>query len=170
MGRLDRTRTWLASAARQLPSGVRRRSRLAAFVVVAFASVAVVAVVGLSARSDGGAVAHAEDNPAQGLPAVTFFYAERGKPKSELILPGSIQALRETTIYARTNGYLKRWLVDIGDKVSAGQLLAEIETPELDQELQEAQARQGQIRVNLELARVTAERYKSLKDIDAASP
>jgi RND family efflux transporter MFP subunit len=103
------------------------------------------------------------------LPSVTFFYAERGKPKSDLTLPASIQALRETTIYARTNGYLKRWLADIGDRVGAGQLLAEIETPELDQELQEAQAKLGQIKVHVELSRVTAERYKSLP-VDAASP
>ena len=73
-------------------------------------------------------------------------------------------------LYARTNGYLKNWLVDIGDKVKAGQLLAEIETPELDQELQEAQAKLAQIKVNLELARVTAERYQGLRGDDAVSP
>lgn len=169
MGMIDRARTGIAIAAKQLASGIPRRSRQAALIGFGSACIAAALVAGLVSRSDAGSTAHAEGNPAPGLTTVTFFYAERGKPKSELILPASIQALRETTIYARTNGYLKRWLVDIGDKVTAGQLLAEIETPELDQELQEAQAKQGQIQVNLELARVTAERYKSLKDIDAAS-
>jgi RND family efflux transporter MFP subunit len=114
--------------------------------------------------------ANEEQAKTTGLQTVTFFYAQRGKPKSELLLPASIQALRETMIYARTNGYLKRWLVDIGDKVSAGQLLAEIETPELDQELQEAQAKSSQIRVNLEVARVTAERYRAVQSQEAVSP
>ena len=118
----------------------------------------------------GDGRAQAQSAAAEPLQNVTFFYAERGKPSSELTLPASIQALRETTIYARTNGYLKRWLVDIGDRVNAGQLLAEIETPELDQELQEAQAKLGQIKVHMELARVTAERYKSLMPLEAASP
>lgn len=130
------------------------------------------AFVALIAWPEGedGAAARAQDQSAQTLPSVTFFYAERGKPTTELILPASIQSLRETTIYARTNGYLKRWLVDIGDKVGTGQLLAEIETPELDQELQETQAKQHQIEVHLELARVTAERYKSLSQMEAVSP
>lgn len=61
-------------------------------------------------------------------------------------------------------------MVDIGDRVTAGQLLAEIETPELDQELQEAQARSGQIRVNMEVARVTADRYRSVQSQEAVSP
>lgn len=140
-----------------------------ACVIGAAASGLIALAAGLSSHGDAGA-ARAEGGAAEPLQSVTFFYAERTKAGGELVLPASIQALRETTLYARTNGYLKRWLVDIGDKVKAGQLLAEIETPELDQELQEAQARQGQIKVNLELARVTAERYKSLSQIEAASP
>lgn len=152
-----------------LVRGLRRtmRSRLAGSI---FALAAIVWLAGLLPERDGRDGAHAESKPDEGLASVTFFYAERGKPKAELVLPASIQALRDTTIYARTNGYLKRWLVDIGDKVNGGQLLAEIETPELDQELHEAQAKQGQIKVHLELARVTAERYKSLSQMEAVSP
>ncbi len=160
---------WRAAAAR-LPRGASRRSRLAACAIGVIASISIALPTLLSPRLQSAGVAHAEGKGAEVLPSVTFFYAERGKPKSELVLPASIQALRETTIYARTNGYLKRWLVDIGDKVKPGQLLAEIETPELDQELQEAQAKQVQIKVHLELARVTADRYKSLSQMEAVSP
>jgi RND family efflux transporter MFP subunit len=87
-----------------------------------------------------------------------------------LVLPASILAFQDTAIYARTNGYLKRWLVDIGDSVRTGQLLAEIEAPEVDRELQETQASLAQIRANLELARTTAERYKALIKDEAVSP
>lgn len=101
---------------------------------------------------------------------VSIVLAERGKAKRELVLPASILAFQETAIYARTNGYIKRWLVDIGDRVRSEQLLAEIEAPEVDQELQETQAALAQIRANLELARTTAERYKALIKDDAVSP
>ena len=112
----------------------------------------------------------AAQGDAVGLPLVTFIPAKRTKPDSELLLPASVVGLQETTIYARTNGYLKRWLVDIGDRVKAGQLLAEIETPETDQELQQANASLGQVQANLELARTTAERYRSLLKSEAVSP
>jgi RND family efflux transporter MFP subunit len=149
------------------PLGFRRGRWVAAAGALA---IVLAGALGVWSRVYPGADAHAQATSDASLPTVTFFYAERDKPKSELLLPASIQALRDTTIYARTNGYLKRWLVDIGDKVSAGQLLAEIETPELDQELQEAQAKLSQIRVHLEVARVTAERYQSLRGEDAVSP
>jgi multidrug efflux pump subunit AcrA (membrane-fusion protein) len=90
-----------------------------------------------------------------------------------MVLPGSIQAIEETPIYARANGYLRRRLVDIGDRVHAGQLLAEIETPELDQQFMQARASLPQARANLaqsratmELARITAERWDELERRD----
>jgi RND family efflux transporter MFP subunit len=104
------------------------------------------------------------------LPAALFVVAKRGKSKADLTLPASLLALQETTIHARTNGYLKRLLVDIGDRVKAGQLLAEIEAPEVDRELDQAQAALGQVKANLELARVTSERYAALLGDDAVSP
>jgi RND family efflux transporter MFP subunit len=103
-------------------------------------------------------------------PQVSVVLAERGKSKTDLVLPASILAFQETAIYARTNGYIRRWLVDIGDNVRTGQLLADIEAPEVDRELQETQASLAQIRANLELARTTAERYKVLIKEDAVSP
>jgi RND family efflux transporter MFP subunit len=80
-----------------------------------------------------------------------------------VVLPGNIQAIEETPIYARANGYLRRRLVDIGDQVRGGQLLAEIETPELDQQLMQARANLQQARATLELARIMAERWDELE-------
>jgi RND family efflux transporter MFP subunit len=86
-----------------------------------------------------------------------------------LSLPGSLQALEATAVYARANGYVHRWLVDIGDRVTHGQLLAEIDTPDLDQQLQQARATLGQMKASLEqavanqsYAAITARRYETL--------
>jgi RND family efflux transporter MFP subunit len=78
-----------------------------------------------------------------------------------LSLPGSLQALESTAIYARATGYVRRWLVDIGDKVTAGQLLVEVDTPDLDQQLQQARATLGQTRASLEQAKAN-EKYATL--------
>ena len=83
--------------------------------------------------------------------------------------PANIQAYIETPIYARTNGYIRRWYVDIGGRVQRGQLLAEIETPELDQQLRQAEAAQAQAEANLDLARTTAVRYQQLIKQDGVS-
>ena len=77
-------------------------------------------------------------------------------------MPGSTQAIQETAIYARTNGYVRKWNVDIGAKVEAGQLLAEIETPEVDQELNQARANVAQAIANSDLARATLTRWQQL--------
>src|SRR3984885_12661310 len=88
---------------------------------------------------------------------------------SELILPGTVQANIDAPIYARTNGYLKRWLVDIGARVKAGQLLAEIDTPEVQQQLSQAQAEVANAEANSKIAGVTAERWESLRKTDSVS-
>ena len=103
------------------------------------------------------------------LPSVMFVPAKRGNGKTDLNLPASIHALQETTIYARTSGYLRNRLVDIGDAVKAGQLLAEIEAPELDRELDQVRAARLQAMANRELSRITAERYASLLKQEAVS-
>ncbi|HTT01127.1 MAG TPA: efflux RND transporter periplasmic adaptor subunit [Steroidobacteraceae bacterium] len=89
--------------------------------------------------------------------------------QSELILPGNVQANYEAPIYARTSGYLKRWLVDIGTPVRAGQLLAEIEAPEVDQQLRQAQADLATAEANSKIAAVTAERWRHLRASDSVS-
>ena len=93
-----------------------------------------------------------------------------------IVLPGSAQPLEETIIYARANGYTRRWLVDIGDKVKEGDLLAEIDTPELDQELEQAHAQLAQFRAsiaqanaNRDFSKSTFERYKQLTSAGLAS-
>jgi RND family efflux transporter MFP subunit len=112
----------------------------------------------------------------QSLPRVEVMQVGRSSGPNELQLPGSIQAVTEAPILARADGYLSRRLVDIGDRVRAGQPLAEIEAPELDQQLRQAQAtlqtaeasleqalaNYEQGKANLELARVTADRWKNL--------
>jgi RND family efflux transporter MFP subunit len=91
-----------------------------------------------------------------------FIVAKRDSKPQELILPGNIAAVEEATIYARANGYIKRWLVDIGARVTSGQLLAEIETPEVEQQLLQAAGALKQSEANFEIARVTAQRWKEL--------
>ena len=93
-----------------------------------------------------------------------FVTAKRDSKPHELILPGNIAAVEEATIYARANGYIKRWLVDIGARVISGQLLAEIETPEVEQQLAQAVGTLKQSEANFEIARVTAQRWKELVD------
>ena len=93
-----------------------------------------------------------------------FVTVKRDSKPQELILPGNIAAVEEATIYARANGYIKRWLVDIGARVTSGQLLAEIETPEVEQQLLQAAGVLKQSEANFEIARVTAQRWKELVD------
>jgi len=85
-----------------------------------------------------------------------------GSSAQDLVLPGNVQAFTETPIYSRTNGYLKKWYFDIGSHVRRGQLLAEIETPEVDQQLQQSRAELERIQANMELAGVTSNRWQSL--------
>jgi multidrug efflux pump subunit AcrA (membrane-fusion protein) len=103
------------------------------------------------------------------IQSVTVTYAKSGSDAQEIVLPGITQAFTDTPIYARTSGYLEKWYVDIGSHVSKGQLLAEIETPELDQQVQQAQADLKNAQANLQLAQITAARWKHLLEIDSVS-
>jgi len=103
------------------------------------------------------------------VPAVSIAQPKRGAPQEEILLPGNIQAFIDAPIYARTNGYLKTWYVDIGGRVKTGQLLAEIETPELDQQLQQARAELATANANYALAQTTAARYEDLLKSDSVS-
>jgi membrane fusion protein, multidrug efflux system len=103
-------------------------------------------------------------------PTVNVIAPQRPGNDSNLVLPGSTQAIQETALYARTNGYVKQWNVDIGAKVMAGQLLAEIETPEIDQELNQARANVVQALANADLAQATLTRWQKLVDQKVVSP
>ena len=102
-------------------------------------------------------------------PSVTIVHPQRGTPAEEVVLPGAIQAFIDAPIYARTNGYLKKWYLDIGSHVKQGQLLADIESPEVDQQLQQARADLTTSEANLHLAQVTAERYVNLFKTDSVA-
>ncbi len=103
------------------------------------------------------------------IPNVTVVHPKRGAPQQEIVLPGNIQAFTDAPIYARTNGYLRKWYSDIGSRVKAGQLLAEIDTPEVDQQLQQARADLNTAQANARLSAITAERYEGLKNTESVS-
>src|SRR5271166_1094922 len=86
----------------------------------------------------------------------------RSSKSTQLVLPGSVEAFQATTLYARSNGFLGKWLVDIGDDVNQGQTLAVIETPDLDQQLRQAQGTLSQATANAQIAHVTAVRWQEL--------
>jgi RND family efflux transporter MFP subunit len=96
------------------------------------------------------------------IPTVLVAKPKMGQPDYDLTLPGNVQPYSTTPIYARTDGYLQRWLVDIGAPVKQGQLLAEIESPEVDQQLNQAVGGLQQAQANLKLAQVTADRWKEM--------
>ncbi len=93
---------------------------------------------------------------------VSVVHPTPGSPSDDLALPGSVQAFTETPIYSRTNGYLKKWYFDIGSHVRRGQLLAVIETPEVDQQLNQSRAELERIQANEQLAGVTSARWQAL--------
>jgi RND family efflux transporter MFP subunit len=103
------------------------------------------------------------------IPTIVVVHPKPTAPSREIILPANVQAYIDAPIYARTNGYLKKWYVDIGARVTAGQLLAEIETPEVDQQLRQSRADLATAEANLSLARITADRYVGLLKTDSVS-
>src|ERR1700761_916080 len=136
--------------------------------IVATAIVLVVVVIGLLSRRSASAELTDITNRAA-IPLVNVTFIAPAKGASELILPGTTQSFIEAAIYARTNGYLKIWYFDIGAHVRKGQLLAEIETPELDQQLKQAQQDLFTAKQNEELAFTTAVRWQRLVNDDAVS-
>jgi RND family efflux transporter MFP subunit len=98
----------------------------------------------------------------QAVPTVQLAQLDRGAAAQSLVLPGNVQPYSTAAIYARVPGYLKSWQQDIGAEVKAGQLLASIDTPDLDQQLVQARANLATAEANEQLASVTAERWKSL--------
>ena len=103
------------------------------------------------------------------VPTVAVVHPTEEKPDEELILPGTLQAYVESPIYARTNGYLLRWYKDIGSHVKQGDLLADIDTPEVDQELMQARAARQQVVAAMDLSKINADRYQALRKTDSVS-
>jgi RND family efflux transporter MFP subunit len=111
----------------------------------------------------------ANETERETVPTVAVVNPQAEKPDEDLILPGSLLAYEESPIYARTNGYLVRWYKDIGSRVTKGELLAKIDTPEVDQELNQTRAARQQIVAQMELARITADRWQNLLKTDSVS-
>src|SRR5216684_792705 len=103
------------------------------------------------------------------IPIVNVIHPRDGAPLEELVLPGNTQPFSDTPIFARTSGYLKRWFFDIGSHVKRGDLLAEIETPEIDKQLQQARAELATAQANHHLAETTAARWQFLLQSDSVS-
>lgn len=110
-----------------------------------------------------------EETRELNLVSVAVIGPTAGSPEEEVVLPGTLQAYADAPIYARTNGYLKRRLVDIGMRVQAGQLLAEVDAPEVEQQLQQAKADFETADANLRLAQVTADRYRELAKTESVT-
>lgn len=149
------------------PDRQRRRGLRLAALAAAIAA-AVIVTTGLYSRAAGNARLRAWTD-AQAVPVVAVATPQPGGATSTLELPGRIEAYTRAPIHARVSGYLKSWKVDIGAAVKAGQLMAEIETPDLDQELVQARADLNTAEANARLADVTAERWQKVLKSNAVS-
>lgn len=138
--------------------------------VILLAILLIIAVVaaGIIMRLRASRALAAETNELA-TPTVLVVQPKPGAPAQEILLPGNIQAFVDAPIYARTNGYLKRWYFDIGAHVKRGQLLAEIESPEVDRQLAQAEADLGTALVNVHLSEITANRFTDLLKQNAVS-
>ena len=148
------------------PRGLPRIAWIIA-AVLALAILAIVVAGILSRAAAEHSLRSRTDESAVLTVAVTHPIASHLSP--DISLPGNTQAFVDTPIYARTNGYLKNWFFDIGAHVRKGQLMATIETPEVDQQLQVAQADLRSSQANLNLAQTTATRYQNLLKLDSVS-
>jgi multidrug efflux system membrane fusion protein len=111
----------------------------------------------------------AKETERDAVPTVAVVYPLAEKPDEDLVLPGSLLAYEESPIYARTSGYLVQWYKDIGSRVTKGELLAKIDTPEVDQELNQTRATREQIVAQMDLAKISADRWENLRKTDSVS-
>ena len=133
-----------------------------------FGIIGIIALVEITMRVHA-ADALGREAKENSIVAVAVIKAAGGPATEEVVLPGNVQAWHEAPIYARTNGYLKYWTADIGTRVKAGQLLAEIDTPEIDAQLRQAEADLKTAEANSKLAQSTAKRWKELLKTDSVS-
>src|SRR5580704_3918405 len=146
---------------------IRRRIALL-FGAAALATLALLLYSGIHSRAAAESRLKQRTEEAA-IPTVAVVFPQEGAPTQEIVLPGNTQAFSDAPIYARTSGYLKRWHFDIGAHVQKGQLLAEIETPEVDQQLQQAQAELDNAQANLSIAKITAARWQDLVSTGSVS-
>jgi len=155
---------------KKLRQGGETRKKGPLFTVF-FLVVAVLMVVGAvlltQRRTQYQALANETEEAA--IPTVAIIHPGVESGEEDLVLPGTLQAYVESPIYARTNGYLKKWYHDIGSSVKKGDLLADIDTPEVDQQLDQARADLNTSKANVQLSEITAARYSELLKTDGVS-
>src|SRR5215813_4592426 len=148
----------------------RPRGKSRIFALFLFIAV-VLAIVGgftlLQRRTQYHALAKETETLA--IPTVSVIHAVSANGQEDLVLPGTMQAYVESPIYARTSGYVKKWYHDIGTRVKQGELLADIDTPEVDQQLDQAKADLATAQANANLSKITADRLQELIKTDGVS-
>jgi RND family efflux transporter MFP subunit len=144
------------------------RTRLVVLLVSGVVVLGALAWWGIASRARAMSVLTTETREFA-VPTVAVVSPKHGAPQEEIVLPGTMQAYTDAPIYARTSGYLTKRYVELGAHVKSGQLLAEIDAPELEQQLQQARADLATADANARLARITADRYKDLVKTESVS-
>jgi RND family efflux transporter MFP subunit len=137
-------------------------------VILLLGALAYIIYVGVTSRARANTALERE-TMANSIPAVAVTQPKIADGVEEVVLPGNMQAFIDTPIWARASGYLKTWNVDLGARVKKGELLAEIESPEVNQQLEQARAQLNTDEANLKLAQITAERYNTLFKTDSVA-
>ncbi|HEX4770417.1 MAG TPA: efflux RND transporter periplasmic adaptor subunit [Bryobacteraceae bacterium] len=159
-----------AEHAPETKPAVRSRSSKGLLIVVALAALVMAYLIYTGINSRARASSDLERaTSADAISTVTVTHAKLAAGVQEIEVPGNMQAFIDTPVWARTSGYLKAWYADIGAHVKAGQLLAEIESPETDQQLQQAREELSTSQANLKLAQITSDRYQNLFKTDSVS-
>lgn len=154
------------STERPLHDSPRGRSRALLFLILGLLAAAGLAVAGIVPRVRAENKL-ARDTVERSIPIVEVTEPKRGAPAEEIVLQGNVQAFADAPIYARTSGYVRRWSADLGARVAKGQVLAEIDSPEVDQQLEQARADVATATANLNLAELTAKRAEELLKTDS---
>jgi RND family efflux transporter MFP subunit len=156
----------LDSSSQRLRQAARKVMKRRSWVIIAI--VLAIAVTGIGARLIGRAILGRETT-ASAIPTVFTIKPEMGAAGDDLVLPGNVQAYNQASIFARVSGYLKSWQTDIGTKVKQGDVLAEIDAPEVDQQLRQAEADLATAEANYRLAQTTNKRWVNLLKSDSVS-
>ena len=166
----EQEQTEVSPAIKQAPQKPSNKtwSGLLFALAVAALILGVVIFNGLTSRARAN-TALGKETLANSVPSVAVVEPEIAAGAEEIVLPGNMQAFTDTPIWARASGYLKAWHVDIGARVKRGELLAEIESPETDQQLQQARQQLSTAEANLKLAQITADRYNNLFKTDSVA-
>jgi RND family efflux transporter MFP subunit len=146
------------------PANLPRRGVNRVAVICGFGIAILIAILtfwGIHSRSVSG-VALVNETRAAAIPSVDVVHPSLSAASYEVVLPASVQGFIDSPVYARTSGYLLHWYADIGTHVKKGQLLADIQTPELDQQVQQAQSDLATAQANYQLAQITADRWQKL--------